>query len=356
MTPKISVLIPLYNRKHYIAQCIDSALNQTFQDFDIIVRDDGSTDGSFEFVAERYAAQISSDKLKLRRNEKNLGEFGNNNRLIREATGKYFMILHSDDMYLPQALAQMYAAAEKFHADVVHGCRFLNSPKDGVIKQDTSLKLLVPDTNPVNEVKLMPAEIFPRFLEWATDGTFIDAQYNIYNREFILSKGIFFEQTGTLHLFLLRWLLNAKIYVKVPFIPYIRRDAPDSWSNNINKFSIEKFIGEKISLARDLDKLLPELKLFAGNKEIQRFIMLKFLVRSHQMQISRRKIYKDGISPELADRVANTFKKFFGDSSAYPEMLFNLVFMIPTNQNFERIMLADGLRRVKLSLSPPPQR
>ena len=39
-TPKISVLIPLYNRKHYITQCIDSALNQTFKDYEIIIRDE----------------------------------------------------------------------------------------------------------------------------------------------------------------------------------------------------------------------------------------------------------------------------------------------------------------------------
>lgn len=343
----------MYNRKHYIEQALGSVFNQTFQDFEIIVRDDGSTDGSADFVAQRYAAQISSGKLKLRRNEKNIGELATNNRLLREATGKYVMILHDDDMYLPHALEHMYTVAEHFQADVVHACRFLNSPKDGVINRDTTLKIAAMDANPVNKVTLMPADIFSRFLEWATDGTFIDAQYNIYNREFILNKELFFEQTDSLHLFLLRWLLNAKVYVKVPFISYIRRDAPDSLSNDINKFSLEKFIGAKISLARNLDKLLPEISLFGNNKEFRRFIMLKFLVRSHQFQISRRKIYGSGIYPELADRVADTFKKFFGDSSTYPEMLFNMVFMIPTNQNFERIMLNDGLRRLQLSLTPP---
>lgn len=57
-TPKISVLIPMYNRKHYIQDCINSALNQTFQDFEIIIRDNVSTDGGFEFVQHRYANEI----------------------------------------------------------------------------------------------------------------------------------------------------------------------------------------------------------------------------------------------------------------------------------------------------------
>ena len=56
--PKISVLIPMYNRKHYIEDCVNSVLNQTFQDFEIIIRDNCSTDGSFEFVAKRYAKEI----------------------------------------------------------------------------------------------------------------------------------------------------------------------------------------------------------------------------------------------------------------------------------------------------------
>ena len=57
--PKISVLIPLYNRKHLIDQCVDSVLNQTFTDWELIIRDDCSTDGVVEFIEERYAEQIN---------------------------------------------------------------------------------------------------------------------------------------------------------------------------------------------------------------------------------------------------------------------------------------------------------
>ena len=167
-----------------------------------------------------------------------------------------------------------------------------------------------------------------------------------------MDNALFFNKTGTLHLFLLRWLLNANVFVKVPIIPYIRRDAPDSWSNNLSKFSIEKFIAEKIEIARRLEDILPELKLFDYKEEIKRFILLKLLVRSHQIQISRRGIYKDGISPEVRDKVENTFRKYLGDASPYVALLFHLVFMIPTNQNFEQIILSDGLNRVKNSLIP----
>ena len=86
MTPKISVLIPLYNRKQYAADCLNSVLNQTFQDYEIIIRDDFSNDGVFEFVRENF----SDNRIKLFRNKKNLGEAENLNLLFQDAAGKYF--------------------------------------------------------------------------------------------------------------------------------------------------------------------------------------------------------------------------------------------------------------------------
>ena len=163
--PKISVIVPLYNRRQYIEQCLDSALNQTFKDYEIIVRDDGSTDDSADFVEQHYADKISSGKLKLRRNEKNIGEFPTDNKLINEATGKYIMILHSDDMYLPHALAHMYAVAEKFSADVVHCTKFLTTAPDGVIKEGSPLKLNLYDRHQVKNVEVFSDDPLARFDE-----------------------------------------------------------------------------------------------------------------------------------------------------------------------------------------------
>ena len=122
--PKISVLIPMYNRKHYIEDCINSVLNQTFQDFEIIIRDNCSTDGSFEFVAEKYSQQISSGKIKLIRNERNLGLLISSNHLMFDAQGKYITFLHSDDLLVIDALQHLYEIAETTNANVVHECYF----------------------------------------------------------------------------------------------------------------------------------------------------------------------------------------------------------------------------------------
>lgn len=93
--PKISVIIPAYNAKRFIAEAIDSVLNQTFPAHEIIVVDDGSTDGTGEFVKERYG-----DKVKIIRQE-NKGVSAARNTGIREATGNILQFLDADDLLLP---------------------------------------------------------------------------------------------------------------------------------------------------------------------------------------------------------------------------------------------------------------
>lgn len=308
MTPKISVLIPMYNRKHYIEQCINSALNQTFQDFEIIVRDDGSSDGSADFVAQRYAAEISAGKIKLFRNEKNLGEDPTVTALSKDATGKYITFLHSDDMYLPHALAHFYAVAEKYSADVVHCSYFLYTASDVV--DESTIKVQCRETNPVDKITVMPEAPLKRVIEWAINGTFIDYQYNFFRRDLVLRLGM--DDTSV---FWLRWILNAKVFVKTPEVTYLRRDVLDSITNDHGKFpfkALEKFIDSKINFACNIDKILPEWNMFADYPEIQRLIKIKSLIGSHQWAIARRGIYKDGISAELYDSVENTFRKHFG--------------------------------------------
>ena len=164
--PKISVLVPMYNRRHYIEQCLDSALNQTFrEDYEVIVRDNNSTDGSVDFVEQRYAAEISSGKLKLLRNEKNIGQTANVIRLFFDAFGKYFVVLHSDDMFLPHALQYLYDTAEKYNAEVVHALRFLNSPPDGIIKEGMSLQIMYPEGQTIREAAVIPYDEFSRFVK-----------------------------------------------------------------------------------------------------------------------------------------------------------------------------------------------
>ena len=100
--PRVSVCIPTYNRARYLREAIESALGQTFADFELVVVDNCSTDETPE-VAGAYAARDA--RVRYVRNERNLGLVGNFNRCVEVARGEYVALLHDDDVYLPDMLA-----------------------------------------------------------------------------------------------------------------------------------------------------------------------------------------------------------------------------------------------------------
>lgn len=330
--PKISVLIPMYNRKQYIKDCINSVLNQTFQDFEIIIRDDGSTDGVFELVQKIYADKISSGKIKLFRNEKNLGEGANTNLLIREAKGKYFTFLHNDDIYLPHALEHLYKVAESTGADVVHSSFFYIMHGNNFDSKSLSV---ICDSHPVEKITIMPDDPVKRFDEWQSGGTFHDIQYNIYNRKFILDNEIFHEEFEAESLFFtLWWIMLAKVFVKTPVIFYLRRSNPDSQTGNkiFSPAQVNHFISSKIELSRQMDKLFNKVELFRDNEYLQYEIKSRIFIIRDMFFLKKLKTYGNGITPELYDAVADAFKKYFGDDYFYPAMLFHWVHVIMFNK------------------------
>ena len=118
--PAISVIIPMYNAEKYIGECLESLLLQTFQDFEVIVVDDCSTDKSVEIV-QSYIPKFDG-RLKLTKTEKNSGGGGyvpRNIGLIL-SRGKYVFFLDADDFILLSGLETLYEAAEKFDADVTY--------------------------------------------------------------------------------------------------------------------------------------------------------------------------------------------------------------------------------------------
>lgn len=93
--PKISVIMPVYNTKQWVWEAIKSILNQTFKDFEFIIVDDCSTDGSYEICSE-YAKK--DERIRLYRNEKNGWVAYTKNRLISLATTNYLASQDSDDV------------------------------------------------------------------------------------------------------------------------------------------------------------------------------------------------------------------------------------------------------------------
>jgi glycosyltransferase involved in cell wall biosynthesis len=103
--PSISICLPVYNGQLYLEQAISNALNQTFDDFELLISDDCSVDSSTEIIAS-LAAQDS--RIRHWRNQKNLGLFENYNKCMRQSAGEFIKLYAQDDLWEPVILAREY--------------------------------------------------------------------------------------------------------------------------------------------------------------------------------------------------------------------------------------------------------
>lgn len=104
MSPEISILLPVFNGSAFLESAIDSALEQTFEDFELIIFDDCSTDDSVAII-ERKLEQDS--RIKFFANERNCGLFANYNLCLQQARGKYIKPFAQDDRLHPRCLQRM---------------------------------------------------------------------------------------------------------------------------------------------------------------------------------------------------------------------------------------------------------
>jgi glycosyltransferase involved in cell wall biosynthesis len=120
MKPTISVVMPVYNAKRYVAEAIESILGQTFRDFEFLIIDDGSTDGSLA-ILKRYAAQDSRIRLWSGPNE---GYAPRLNEMLHQARGDLIARMDADDVALPGRFARQVEFLRNHpEVDVVGGAR-----------------------------------------------------------------------------------------------------------------------------------------------------------------------------------------------------------------------------------------
>ena len=114
-TPMVSIIVPVYNVEPYLRQCMDSLVNQTYQNIEIICVDDGSADASGEILAE-YALKSSRVKVI---SQQNSGLSAARNTGLLQAEGEYVMYVDSDDWIDADTCEKAVAQAEKQRADLV---------------------------------------------------------------------------------------------------------------------------------------------------------------------------------------------------------------------------------------------
>lgn len=110
----ISVIIPLYNKAHTIVNTLNSVFNQTYQNFEVIIVDDGSTDNGIKIILQNY----TDERIRII-SQKNAGVSAARNKGIDEAKGEWIAFLDADDEWLPNYLEEVKKATEIFHKNAI---------------------------------------------------------------------------------------------------------------------------------------------------------------------------------------------------------------------------------------------
>ncbi len=112
MAPKISVLIPTYNRKVYLREALKSVFAQTYKDYEVVVVDDGSTDDTEEMIrGTGYPVKYYWVN--------HIGQYAARNKLIELAQGEYITFVDSDDLLFPDTIGRLIKAVEAHGSDVI---------------------------------------------------------------------------------------------------------------------------------------------------------------------------------------------------------------------------------------------
>lgn len=218
-TPAVSVIIPVYNTETYLTECLDSVLNQNFRDMEILIVNDGSTDNSLNVIRKYMAI----DQRIVLLDKKNEGVAAARNAALRMAKGDYLMLLDSDDIFAPNAIATLYDQIRQNDCDILiyNGRSF----EVGGANKRWAGKYYF-DLNEADENRVAPG------LYWLerTDGRIQQACMKIYRRQFIVGHKLDFGRyrIGEDSYFFYMSMIRARRVAYVHYTGYFRRYRPGS--------------------------------------------------------------------------------------------------------------------------------
>ncbi len=229
---KLSVIVPVYNVKQYIDKCITSILDQSFKDFELILVDDGSTDGSGEMCDAFLKHDVQIKVI----HQKNQGLSGARNTGIRVAKGDYLVFVDSDDWIEPDMFSNMVHFSEIHHADIVV-CRGQIVEADGTISRYIGYDSLEMMSRVEATKEILKDEKMQSF-----------AWNKIYKKE--LFEGIeypvgrIFEDTATTY----KLFYKCNKVVCIPYVGYNYRMNSNSITHE-KRTDIQKFIKRELDNA-----------------------------------------------------------------------------------------------------------
>ena len=124
MIPELSICIPTFNRKDYLKETLESVFAQTYRDFEVVIVDDGSTDGTEHMIKEEgYDVRYYWVD--------HIGQYAVRNKLIELARGEYITFIDSDDLFFPRAVQKLMDAINSFGSDVIAYGSYVGIDEEG---------------------------------------------------------------------------------------------------------------------------------------------------------------------------------------------------------------------------------
>ena len=281
---KVSIVIPVYNVEKYIRQCLESVINQTLKDIEIIIVNDGTKDSSMKIIEE----YLSDKRIKII-NKENGGLSSARNAGMREAQGKYICFIDSDDFIDSLMMEELYNKIEKTNSDVV---------ESGILLYDNK-------THKVEERK-------NKKYNFVEKGSYLWGKYTtevcnkIYKKNFLLKNNIFFEE-GMIHeddLFTIRILFSTNKIEKIEkSFYYYRINREESIMTNVNLERRLKALRKIVEKIKEYQKIM--------QTDIFSFLMLKILEIYYLIEIyeiNNENIKKEKIK-ELEESIKINWEK-----------------------------------------------
>ncbi|KZX14728.1 putative glycosyltransferase EpsH [Methanobrevibacter filiformis] len=250
--PTVSVIIPIYNSEQYLEECLNSIVNQTLKNIEIICVNDGSTDNSLE-ILEDYSKKDKRIKIL---NQENHGAGVARNKGLKIARGKYLSILDADDFFKPDMLEKMYCKSEEFNADIAI-CKsnaYNNESKEFF---DTPGTLKNIPKKEVFDYKDIKKDVFTFSLGWSWD--------KLYKSSFVKNNNLNFQDLRSSNdlFFVFTSFVKAKRITTVPeVLATHRQNVNNSLSNTREKDPLSFYYAIKALKAE-----LIELNLFEEVEE-----------------------------------------------------------------------------------------
>lgn len=180
---KISIIMPIYNMQKYLPDALNSAINQTHKNIEILCVDDGSTDNSYQILNE-FA--LKDRRIKIIHFDKNQSTGFARNYALKKARGKYIMFLDPDDWYEPDTCEQAFKQISKYKNDFVifNAYEYNENTKIKILKNLTDRFKHVPDITHIKSEQI-PVCVTRIYSAWN----------KIYKRSFLSKNNIYFTET-----------------------------------------------------------------------------------------------------------------------------------------------------------------